>query len=141
VAGSAPSTWTRCGTRPPAYARSTAYAVALLYVANAARTHAIDLRTLAVTMTTGSVSYEDISLAWTMAGLPDVDRLESELGTDSALAGSRDPDGMPTRSVRFEEVRFRYPSGDRDVLAGVDLELAAGTSTAIVGLNGAGRIR
>jgi ATP-binding cassette subfamily B protein len=122
------------------------YAVALLYVANAARTHAIDLRSLAtvlpmlaVTMTTGSVSYEDISLAWTMGGLPDVDRLESELGTDSALAGSRDPDGMPTRSVRFEGVRFRYPSGDSDVLAGVDLELAAGTSTAIVGVNGAGK--
>jgi ATP-binding cassette subfamily B protein len=122
------------------------YAVALLYVADAARTHAIDLRSLAtvlpmlaVTMTTGSVSYEDISLAWTMGGLPDVDRLESELGTDSALAGSRDPDGMPTRSVRLEGVRFRYPSGDSDVLAGVDLELAAGTSTAIVGVNGAGK--
>jgi ATP-binding cassette subfamily B protein len=126
------------------------YAVALLYIANSARTHAIDLRTLAtvlpmlaVTMSAGSVSYEDISLAWTLAGLPDVDRLETDLGADSAgtsaLAGTRDPDGMPRRSVRFEDVRFRYPSGDRDVLSGVDLELAAGTSTAIVGVNGAGK--
>jgi ABC-type multidrug transport system fused ATPase/permease subunit len=41
--------------------------------------------------------------------------------------------------VRFEGVRFRYPSGRSDVLAGVDLELAAGTSTALVGVNGAGK--
>jgi ATP-binding cassette subfamily B protein len=94
---------------------------------------------LAVTMTAGNVSYEDISLAWTLGGLPDVDRLEHELSTDSALTGTRDPAGMPTRSVQLEGVRFRYPSGDKDVLAGVDLELAAGTSTAIVGVNGAGK--
>lgn len=122
------------------------YAIALLSIATAARTHTIDLRTLAtvlpmlaVTMTTGSVSFADISLAWTLAGLPDVDRLENELGADSALAGSRDPEGMPRRSVRLAGVRFRYPSGDQDVLADVDLELAAGTSTAIVGVNGAGK--
>ena len=40
--------------------------------------------------------------------------------------------------MRFDAVRFRYP-GQSDVLAGVDLELAAGTSTAIVGVNGAGK--
>jgi ATP-binding cassette, subfamily B, bacterial len=36
-------------------------------------------------------------------------------------------------------VRFRYPNGSTDVLAGIDLELPAGTSTAIVGVNGAGK--
>jgi ATP-binding cassette, subfamily B, bacterial len=48
-------------------------------------------------------------------------------------------DGVPATAVRFEGARFRYPSGAADVLAGVDLELAAGTSTALVGVNGAGK--
>ena len=39
----------------------------------------------------------------------------------------------------FEAVRFRYPAGDSDVLAGVDLELRGGQSTALVGVNGAGK--
>src|ERR1700743_1280197 len=46
---------------------------------------------------------------------------------------------MPRRAVAFRGVRFRYPEGEHDVLAGIDLELEAGTSTAIVGVNGAGK--
>ena len=41
--------------------------------------------------------------------------------------------------MRFESVTFRYPTGNADVLAGVDLELRSGTSTALVGVNGAGK--
>lgn len=41
--------------------------------------------------------------------------------------------------VRLENVRFRYPASESDVLRGVDLEIPAGTSLAIVGLNGAGK--
>jgi ATP-binding cassette subfamily B protein len=47
--------------------------------------------------------------------------------------------GLPRRSIRFENVRFGYPRGDRLVLDGLDLELPAGRSTAVVGLNGAGK--
>jgi ATP-binding cassette subfamily B protein len=123
------------------------YAVALFGIADAARTHAIGLGTLAtvlpmlaVTMSAGTVSFDDITLAWAMAGLPDVDRLEEQLlGSRTELEGARDPEGLPRRAVMFENVHFRYPTGERDVLDGVDLELRAGTSTAIVGPNGVGK--
>jgi ATP-binding cassette subfamily B protein len=53
------------------------------------------------------------------------------------------PAGVPRDAVRFEGVRFSYPGAATDeltdVLCGVDLELAAGTSTALVGVNGAGK--
>jgi ATP-binding cassette subfamily B protein len=123
------------------------YVVALTVIASDARTHAISIGAMAVllpmlsvTMSAGSISADDITLAWTLAGLPDVDRLESELDRGSGeLAGTGDPAGMPRDAVRFEAVRFRYPTGITDVLGDVDLELPAGVSTAIVGVNGAGK--
>jgi ATP-binding cassette, subfamily B, bacterial len=123
------------------------YAIALTTIAEQARTHALDLRALAtvlpmlaVTMSTGSVSFDDITLAWTLAGLPDVDRLEAQLiERRQQLQGAGAARGMPTRCVRFESVKFRYPTGSRDVLTEFDLELRTGTSTAIVGVNGAGK--
>ena len=50
-----------------------------------------------------------------------------------------DPRGLPCAEIRFEDVRFRYPSSERSVLDGLDLVLPAGKCTAIVGLNGAGK--
>lgn len=123
------------------------YSAGLLVIVQDARTHAIGvgglavlLPMLAVTMSTGSVNYDDVTLAWTLAGLPDAASLETDLlGADQELAGTRDATGLPTESVRLHDVRFRYPTGRTDVLAGVDLTLPAGTSTAIVGVNGAGK--
>ncbi|WP_020576214.1 ABC transporter ATP-binding protein [Actinopolymorpha alba] len=46
---------------------------------------------------------------------------------------------MPTASIRFEGVSFRYPGQDRDVLHDLDLEIVAGESVALVGVNGAGK--
>jgi ATP-binding cassette subfamily B protein len=82
---------------------------------------------------------DDITLAWTLFGLPDADRLERDLIPPTELAGSKDPGDVPREAVRFESVRFRYPAGTTDVLSRVDLELKAGTSTALVGVNGAGK--
>jgi ATP-binding cassette, subfamily B, bacterial len=123
------------------------YCGALSMIAYEAHTGAIGLRSLAillpmlaVTMSAGNVTFDDITLSWTLAGLPDIDRLEHDLGAGStALAGTRAVAGLPRHRVAFEGVTFRYPSGQDDVLDGLELHLAAGTSTAIVGVNGAGK--
>ncbi|MFT4296219.1 MAG: ABC transporter ATP-binding protein [Micropruina sp.] len=49
-----------------------------------------------------------------------------------------DPDAV-RGEVRFEGVRFRYPDGDRDVLAGIDLTIPAGGSLGVVGETGSGK--
>ncbi|MEZ5353437.1 MAG: ABC transporter ATP-binding protein [Bryobacteraceae bacterium] len=43
------------------------------------------------------------------------------------------------RSIRFRNVRFRYPGSDHDALRDVDLEIPAGGITALVGWNGSGK--
>src|SRR5687767_7657649 len=48
------------------------------------------------------------------------------------------PGGLVTASLGLEDVWFRY-SDDAWTLAGVDLEVPAGTSTAIVGETGSGK--
>ena len=42
-------------------------------------------------------------------------------------------------SIRFRDVRYRYPGADADSLADIDLEIAFGEHVAIVGPNGCGK--
>lgn len=53
--------------------------------------------------------------------------------------GAALPDALPERAVRFERVGFHYGAAGPAVLDGLELELEAGRSTAIVGFNGAGK--
>jgi ATP-binding cassette subfamily B protein len=46
---------------------------------------------------------------------------------------------MPAREIRFENVSFRYPGSEVDVLRGLDLTLHAHEALALVGINGAGK--
>jgi ABC-type multidrug transport system fused ATPase/permease subunit len=60
-----------------------------------------------------------------------------------AAAGALDPGtrpatGMPAAGIRLRGLTFAYPGGE-PVLDGLDLDIPAGTSLAIVGQNGAGK--
>jgi ABC-type multidrug transport system fused ATPase/permease subunit len=46
---------------------------------------------------------------------------------------------MPAREIRFENVSFRYPGSDVDVLRDLDLTIHAHEALALVGVNGAGK--
>jgi len=46
---------------------------------------------------------------------------------------------MPAREIRFEQVSFRYPGSDNDVLRELDLTIRAHEALALVGVNGAGK--
>jgi ATP-binding cassette subfamily B protein len=56
-----------------------------------------------------------------------------------SLDGRLPAAGLPEHLIRFEGVRFRYPGRDEDVFDGLDLDIVAGQSLAIVGTNGAGK--
>jgi len=68
-------------------------------------------------------------------------RLKAAMPSAGTIAsGTRLPGGMPARHIRLRDVTFAYPAApDRPVLTGLDLEIPAGSSLAIVGQNGAGK--
>jgi ABC-type multidrug transport system fused ATPase/permease subunit len=68
-------------------------------------------------------------------------RLEPAMAPKGALrSGDRDPRALPTREIRFRNVRFAYhDAAEQPVLDGFDLTIPAGSSLAIVGQNGAGK--
>jgi ATP-binding cassette subfamily B protein len=69
-----------------------------------------------------------------------LEEVEVDAGRIGGLnGGTREPGGMPARSIRFHDVGFTYPGRTRPVFDGFDLELEAGRSLAIVGENGSGK--
>lgn len=67
-------------------------------------------------------------------------RLEGAMADGGALPnGERNADGTPGVGIRLRDVTFQYESGAEPVLDGLDLEIPAGSSLAIVGQNGAGK--
>ena len=59
-----------------------------------------------------------------------------EYAAGQARGGGPAPD---RGGITLHDVRFRYPGADDDTLRGVDLELPAGRTVAVVGANGAGK--
>jgi ATP-binding cassette, subfamily B, bacterial len=126
--------------------------VSAMYVAGAgtlalaAWHHDITLATVAVmlpmlpaTMQVGGVSAADVSLEQMLAAVPDLDDLVGRLRDPATETGADSAAGRPARTIRFESVAYCYPAGGAPVYQGLDLELTAGTSLALVGSNGAGK--
>ncbi|MEQ8485843.1 MAG: ABC transporter ATP-binding protein [Pseudomonadales bacterium] len=91
---------------------------------------------------TSMIAFGGLSWALDGAAAPAgaVLRLGPAMAQAGALpSGGRAATGMPAREVRFEGVRFAYPSTGEPVLADLELSIPAGSSLAIVGVNGAGK--
>lgn len=127
---------------PPA-----AIVTALALITSAALDGRIDLTALVVLTQAvftisnlGAVGDQDEMISRGVAALPVALSLEKRLrGPEFVAAGSADPAGLPRQVIRFEKVAFRYPGRDADVYDGLDLEIPAGRSLAVVGENGAGK--
>ncbi|HUP87383.1 MAG TPA: ABC transporter ATP-binding protein [Acidimicrobiales bacterium] len=131
----------------PVLTTLVANALAFVLVVRAATTGQIDLAQLTILMTSVggmrmllAIGNEDVELEQGAAVLPTLFEVERDLAErGEAMSGSRPATGLPAVAVRFEDVYFRYPRGDRDVYAGLDLDVRAGESLAVVGVNGAGK--
>jgi ATP-binding cassette, subfamily B, bacterial len=84
-------------------------------------------------------------LNWAMDGaaapVAAVARLRAAMSRAGTVAsGNRPADRMPAHQLVIRDVTFAYPAAPgRPVLSGLNLEIPAGTSLAIVGQNGAGK--
>lgn len=123
------------------------YAFATWVVADAAQSREIGIAAfvlllpmLILAANIGMMTMDDVQLEWMLASLPNLSDLEDSLLAEQvSLAGTRAVDRLPQRAVQFEAVRFSYPGSDRPVFTALDITLAAGRSTAIVGPNGVGK--
>ncbi|MGD0273376.1 MAG: ABC transporter ATP-binding protein [Gaiellaceae bacterium] len=65
--------------------------------------------------------------------------LKELVAGDRPIAPDRPTPSRITQGISFKDLTFRYPGTDRVVLGGVNLDLPAGSTVAIVGENGAGK--
>ena len=92
---------------------------------------------------TSMIAFGGLNWALDSAAAPvaAVARLKAAMGQAGTItSGDRPAGGMPAHHIRFRDVTFAYPAAPaRPVLGGLDLEIPAGSSLAIVGQNGAGK--
>ncbi len=86
-------------------------------------------------------AFDDVNMILSNAAVavPRVLALDRRLASSSGHQGSCVPADAPRDTIRFEGVDFRYPGLGTAALSGLDLDIPAGRSLAIVGANGAGK--
>ena len=95
--------------------------------------------------TIGQMRAEDQMIQYGAAALPAAMALDDALARLPAavVAGTERaadlPADAPADAIRFERVSFSYPGSSALVLHDLDLDVVAGQSLAIVGVNGAGK--
>ncbi len=87
-----------------------------------------------------SIASSAMSFQNNLAGL---DRVLDLLEEDTETAGSPDAIAIDPGTVRgeitFDQVGFRYPNSEQDVLESISFTVPAGTTVALVGRSGAGK--
>jgi ATP-binding cassette, subfamily B, bacterial len=78
-------------------------------------------------------------LSYAAVSVPKMLDLDRRLAADERPRPWHLPGDAPQIGIRFAQVRFAYPGSGREALRGLDLEITAGRSLAIVGANGAGK--
>ncbi len=81
----------------------------------------------------------ELQVQYGQASLPVERELSDIVASGRLSSGTIDAAGHPHGSIRFEGVAFAYPNSARTVFDGLDLEIHAGQSLAVVGANGAGK--
>jgi len=78
-------------------------------------------------------------LAMAQEAMTSADRITEILDTESSIASGPTELENPRGHLRFENVSFRFRPDSPDLLRGIDLDLPAGTTLALVGATGAGK--
>lgn len=80
---------------------------------------------------------------WLLAGLKTVGRymwlVDYSAAATAPIAGEAPPPDSLVNGIEFDDVGFRYPGSEVDVLQHVSVRIPAGATVAIVGDNGAGK--
>jgi ABC-type multidrug transport system fused ATPase/permease subunit len=85
----------------------------------------------------GAVALVRVAEAPLRLVLDELSDLESSERTYASRARGSGP--VPSGDIRVQDLWYRYPGTDADVLKGIDLEIPSGTSLAVVGSSGAGK--
>jgi ATP-binding cassette subfamily B protein len=97
------------------------------------------LQAILLTSNLGEGHFGHWEVEFGLRNIPELNRFERTIAESAEPMRGKGRAPVPRRAIRCEGVSFSYPGQGREVLDGCNLEIAAGTSMAIVGENGAGK--